>query len=357
MALGAASIAMGSTGASYAILAPATSAAQLHANENPYGPCESARRAMAAEVASANRYVDLAGGTADLTALIAAREGVSPECVVLGHGSTEVLHMAALAIGTGDGETLTADPTFPVLARQVESAGGRVRRVPLDATHAHDLEAMARAVTESTRLVYVCNPNNPTGTLVAPARLRAFCDEVSRRAPVLVDEAYVEYVDPAERASVVDLVRSGANVVVARTFSKIYGLAGVRVGYAIARPDLVARLNRYRIGLLNRVGHAGALASLGDAEFVASSRRRTAEAREFTVAALASAGIACPASRTNFVFAGVGAARRDLPAALARSGIRVNWRGEPLASDWMRITIGTMDEMRRFAAAMRESLG
>jgi histidinol-phosphate aminotransferase len=127
MALGAASVATAASGVSYAILAPATSAAQLHATENPYGPCEGARRAMTAEVARANRYVDLATGTGDLAALIAEREGVAPDCVLVGHGSTEVLHMAALAIGTGDGETLTADPTFPVLARQVENASGTRR--------------------------------------------------------------------------------------------------------------------------------------------------------------------------------------------------------------------------------------
>jgi histidinol-phosphate aminotransferase len=355
MLLGAASAAAatGISTTSFAVLAPATAAAQLHANENPYGPSRAARRAMAAEVASANRYAIPQDG---LAARIAEREGLTAAHVALGAGSTEALHMAALAFGLGDGEVLTADPTFGLLARAVERAGERVRRVPLDASHGHDLDEMARQTTAATRLVYVCNPNNPTGTVVAPSRLRDFCEEVSRRATVLVDEAYVEYLDPAERASMVDLVRAGANVVVVRTFSKIYGLAGARVGYALARPDLVERLRRFQVGNLNRFGYAAALASLDDAAFVAESRRLTAEARAFTASALEALGVPCAASHTNFLYANVGAARRGLPAALARRQMRVNWNGEPLAGDWMRVTMGTMDEMRRFAAAMRESV-
>jgi histidinol-phosphate aminotransferase len=214
---------------------------------------------------------------------------------------------------------------------------------------------MARRATAATRLVYVCNPNNPTGTLVPAARLRAFCEDVSRRAVVLVDEAYFEYVDPAEAATVVDLVRAGANVVVARTFSKLYGLAGMRVGYALARPDLVERLSRFRVGNLNRPGVAAAAATLGDREFAESSRRRNAEARAVTVSGLAEMGVAAPASHANFLYAKVGAAGRALPAALAARGVRVSATGAPLDADWMRVSIGTMAEMRRFLAAMREA--
>lgn len=346
---------------SYAVLMPTPGAAapsgsaKLDANENPYGPAESARRVMAAEVARGNRYVELVGGTAALVSAIAAREGVTPECITLGAGSTEILHMLALAFGLGGGEVLTAEPTFGLLALFVERAGGRVRLVPLDAGAAHDLDAMARQTTSATSLVYVCNPNNPTGTLLPPAKLRAFCEEVSKRATVVVDEAYIEYVDPAERVSAVEHVRAGANVIVVRTFSKLYGLAGMRVGYAIGRPDLVERLVRFRTGNLNRVGVAAAIATYEDREFAESSRRRNAEARAHTVSGLAEMGVRCAPSHTNFLFADVGQAGRALPAALAARGVRVNAAGVPLASDQMRVTVGTMDEMQRFLAAMREA--
>ncbi len=342
---------------SYAVLMPAPRGAKLDANENPYGPAPGARRAMAAEIDNGNRYVERVGGTTDLVSAIAAREGVSPECITLGAGSTEILHMVAMAYGRGDGEVLTADPTFGLLALFVERAGGRVRLVPLDGGSAHDLDAMARQTTAATSLVYVCNPNNPTGTLLPAARLRSFCEEVSKRATVLVDEAYIEYVDPAERVSAVEHVRGGANVIVVRTFSKLYGLAGMRIGYAIARPDLIERLIKFRCGGLNRLGVAAAIATYEDREFAESSRRRNAEARALTVSGLAEMGIRCPPSHANFLFPNVGAASQTLPAALASRGVSISANGAGLASDRMRVTVGTMDEMRRFLAAMREARG
>jgi histidinol-phosphate aminotransferase len=324
----------------------------LLANENPYGPSEAARRAIAAAIPLANRYSgDGAGGTEELKRLIAEREGLAPECVVLGAGSSEVLFMAALAFG---GEIVTADPTFGLLRLYAERAGATVHRVPLDAKMAHDLEAMRARVTSTTSLVYVCNPNNPTGTLLPGATVRAFCEEVSPRAAVLVDEAYVEYVDPKTDASAVELVRKGANVVVARTFSKIYGLAGLRIGYALARPDLAARLADRRVGNVGKLAYEAALASLRDREFVATSRARNAAARAFTVDALAKLGIRCPESHGNFVYANVGARNRHVPVALAERGLLLTWNGRPLGGDWMRVTIGTDAEMRRFAAALKE---
>jgi histidinol-phosphate aminotransferase len=327
----------------------------LLANENPYGPSEAARRALVAAIPAANRYSgDGAGGTDELKRLIAEREGLAPECVVLGAGSSEVLFMAALAFGLGSGEIVTADPTFGLLRLYAERVGVTVHRVPLDAKMAHDLEAMRSRVTAKTSLVYVCNPNNPTGTLLPGATVRAFCEEIATRATVLVDEAYVEYVDPKVDASAVDLVRKGANVVVARTFSKIYGLAGLRIGYALARPDLAARLSERRVGNVGKLAYEAALASLRDRDFVTTSRSRNAAARAFTVDALAKLGIRCPESHGNFVYANVGTRNRKVPVALAERGLLLTWNGRPLAGDWMRVTIGTDAEMRRFAAALKE---
>jgi histidinol-phosphate aminotransferase len=230
-----------------------------------------------------------------------------------------------------------------------------VQRVPLDGRFEHDLAEMDRRATQSVGLVYVCNPNNPTGTLLPADRLRAFCEEVSRRAVVFVDEAYVEYTDAPARFTTVDLVRKGANVIVLRTVSKIYGLAGMRLGYAMARPDLAARLSKFAVGIVNTLGVRAALASLEDTEFVASSRRANVEARTATYRALDEVGATYVPSSANFVYFRAGDKNQGLPAALAARGIPLNPTGAPLSAEWARLTIGTPDEMRLFASALRET--
>ena len=330
--------------------------ARLWANENPYGPSEKARRAMLAAVSEGNRYPTSLADYAELEGLIAQREGLTPEHVVLGSGSGEVLCMAGVAYGLEGAQILAADPTFPALMRYAEAVGGRVARVPLNERFEHDLDQMQHQLTPAVRLVYICNPNNPTGTIVAASRLRDFCAEVSRRAPVLVDEAYREYADAKEFSSMIELVRKGLNVIIVRTFSKIYGLAGMRVGYALAQPDAISRLRQFRMGIINGVGLRGAIASYQDEEFVQLSRRKNLEARAYLYKELETMGRRFVPTQGNFVWMHAGRENRGLPEALAARGVFINGNRAPLNDDWARITLGTMAEMKLFVSALREVL-
>jgi histidinol-phosphate aminotransferase len=322
---------------------------RLSANENPYGPGESARRAAREAVAQGNRYVARDVQEA-FVQLIAEREGLSPEHVVLTAGSTELLCMAGAALGAGGGGVVASEEVFPVLPRYAQALGARVTHVPLTEGKAHDLEAMEARVETGTRLVYVCNPSNPTGTTVPPAALRAFCARVSAHAPVLVDEAYVEYLDPAEPASMVGLLRQGHDVIVSRTFSKVYGLAGLRIGYGLARPQVAERLRALRMSLPSPVGVAAARASLLDTAFVRHARARNAEARAWTGAALERLGVPYIPSHANFLY--FRAPSRTLPAALLQRGVAITHTPAPLESDWARVSVGTLPEMHAFAAAL-----
>ncbi len=332
---------------------PEPTTLRLCFNENPHGPPAAAVRAASAALSRANRYADQEEFDA-LAALIAAREGVTPAHVLLGTGSSELLGLAAVAFLHEGGELVTGHPAFPHIVNLAERIGARIRRVPLDVDGVHDLNAMAGAVDAEARLVNVCNPNNPTGTIVAGDRLRAFCEQVSGRAPVLVDEAYHELVSAPEHATMVPLVRDGAPVLVMRTFSKVYGMAGYRVGYAIAPPALIERLRVHQVTDLGPAPIAAAIAAYRDHAFVERSRRLVREAREITARGLDELGIRHIPSHASFVWFESGPNRRDLPVWLHARGVRISWDVKPLTGDWARVSIGTASEMRRFLRELRE---
>jgi histidinol-phosphate aminotransferase len=328
-----------------ALLEPA--AVRLCFNENPHGPPPSAVRAAETALRRANRYADQEEFDV-LAALIAEREGVTPAHVLLGTGSSELLGLAAVAFLHQGGELVTANPAFPHIVNLAERIGATIRRVPLDVNGVHDLDAMARAVGRDTRLVNVCNPNNPTGTILPGARLQQFCEQVSAQAPVLVDEAYHELVDAAEHATMVPLVQAGAPVLVMRTFSKVYGMAGYRVGYALAPPALIDRLREHQSTDLGPAPIAAAIAAYRDGAFVDRSRRLVREARELTERGLDALDIRHIPSHTSFIWFESGPSRRALPIWLNARGIRISWDVKPLSGDWARVSIGTAGEMRRF---------
>ena len=323
---------------------------RLHLNENPLGPSPRAREAVVAALGEGSRYPNEAADA--LTRLIAEREGVAPAHVVLGAGSSEVLCMAGLVYGAEGGEIVAADPSYLGLTRYAETAGATVRTVPLDAAMAHDLPAMERAVANATRLVYICNPNNPTGTIVPAAALRRFCEAVSGRAVVFVDEAYLELIaDPDEQRSMVDLVRDGRDVIVARTFSKLHGMAGLRIGYGIARPEVAERLRRVGMAGPSLPALRAAVASLADTEFLASSRRQVDEARQATYALLDRLGYRYVPSHGNFVFFDVGRPHAPFAAAMRQRGVLVA-RAFPPFTTWCRVSMGTPADMAAFAEAL-----
>ncbi len=327
---------------------------RLSSNENPYGPSANARAAMTAAYDEACRY-PYAGASDDLTEAIAEKEGVSVDHVLIGCGSGEILAMTGMAYGMDSGELIAADPTYQGMLRYAERIGGYVHRVPLDEDLVHDLEAMERRITLAARLVFICNPNNPTGTIVDPVALRDFCTSVAKRAVVFMDEAYIDLLeDPAEH-TMIDLVLKGHNVIVSRTFSKIHGLAGMRIGYAIARPDIIQRIARYRMGSPNVLGLRAAIASYQDAEFQAFSRNKIAEGREKVYDALDHAGYVYVPSYGSFVFFHTGTPIQEFQEDMMTRNILVG-RPFPPYLDWCRVSIGTSEDMNRFVTAFQGML-
>ena len=317
---------------------------RLSANENPYGPSPAAVAAMREATSLAWRYPDEAGDA--LIADLARFHGMPRECFLLGDGSSEILKLAASAFTSPERSLLIADPSFEASAVYARARGANVVTVPLDATFAHDLEKMA---VDEAGLVYVCNPNNPTGSITRKSALRAFV--AGAKANVLVDEAYHHYADSAEYESVIPLIASHPNLIVARTFSKIYGMAGVRLGYAIAQPELIKSLAAQAAwDSVNVFALAAARASLRDAGWVATGQKRNAATRDHVVSTLSRLGYAVIPSQTNFVMFDTGREVKPLIAALHDRGIDVG-RLFPALPHHLRVTIGTPEQMKRFLQA------
>ena len=324
--------------------------ARLSLNENPFGPSPAVRDALASSAARINRYGDDAG-VAILLDRIAALERVPRDQIVLG----EILGPLGLFLAAqppAGGRFVLSVPGYTALVDAGRPVGATGIGVPLDAALRNDLPALDRAVTPGTRALYLVNPHNPSGTVNDPAAFDAFVRDVSRRTLVIVDEAYIEYDDIARSA--VRFTREGRNVAVFRTLDKVYGLAGLPIGYVLAPRALAASLRSGGLGdphELGRLAVAAANAALADQAWVSNVRSRTIAGRDRLTAALDRARLAHSDSRANFIFfrAGVDAAGRRI--ALARQGIEVA-RPFPPLDDWIRIAIGTEDEVTRTIAAI-----
>ena len=324
---------------------------RLSSNENPYGPSTSAREAVKAAMDEACRY-PYAGAWDELKKQIAEKEGVSTDHVVIGTGSGEILAMTGMAYGMDSGEIIAADPTFQSLLRYAERVGGYVHRVPVDEGLGHDLDAMERRITQAAKMMFICNPNNPTGTLLDPDELRAFCMSISKRVVVFMDEAYIELLDTPEKNTMVNLAREGYNVIVSRTFSKIHGLAGMRIGYAIARPDIVNRIKQFRMTSPNVLGLRAAIASHKDLEFQATSRKKIEEGRMKVYKVLDELGYKYIPSYASFVFFHTGMPIREFQQEMLGRNILVG-RPFPPFLDWCRVSIGSQEDMEQFIEAFR----
>jgi histidinol-phosphate aminotransferase len=325
---------------------------RLSSNENPYGPSPAAFDAMRRAFDLVWRYPDEAAG--DLAGALAKLHGVESAQVLLGNGSSEILKLCAAAF-TGPGRPVAmADPTFEAIGRYAHAAGAETIKLALTADHRHDPAKMLEAA-RFAGLVYVCNPNNPTGT-VTPG-LRGFLARVPAGTAVLVDEAYHHYADGDGYESVAPLVAEHPNLIVARTFSKIYGMAGLRCGYAIGRAETLDRLRFHQAwDNLNLHALVAARAALDDAAHLERSRRLNRETRDWTAGELAARGCRAIPSQTNFLMADL---RRDVGAvidALRQRGVHVGRRFPKLPTH-LRVTVGTRPQMERFVAALGEVLG
>lgn len=341
----------GSRGVPEALYGPVPGVAKLNANENPYGPSDSALVALFEASRQGAYYVD--ASVKRLKAMIAERHGLTPEHVSLSSGSSGVLTYLARA-KLEQGKILGPDLFWDTTVRMAARQGGEIRRLPPAADLAIDLRAMEAALTDDVALVQVTNPNNPTGLVLDGDALRAFCRRASRRATVLVDEAYNELTDRPDYYSMVDLVREGHDVAVARTFSKIYGLAGLRVGYLLAAPETTARVMAHSLGdyALNQAGVAAAVASYDDEAFLAMSRARILEGREMVMAAVKAAGLEALPSATNFVFVNLGDRNAETfrESMAARNVLIRGIYGR--YHNWSRVSMGRLEDVSRYVAAL-----
>jgi histidinol-phosphate aminotransferase len=325
---------------------------RLNANENPYGPSEKAKEAIRQVLTECNRYAF--GAQEVLIKMLAEKEGVSPDHIAIGAGSGELLCQAGVAFGVAGGSILSAFPTFPLLMNYAEVFRATWDKVNLNDQLEHDYDQLANRVTADTKLVFICNPNNPTGTLVDPQRVKQFCEAVAKKTPVYVDEAYLEFLEPKRQQSMVELVKQDHRVVVSKTFSKIYGLAGLRMGYVIGKPELVSKISKYHMGISsNQPAIAAAIASLGDASFAEHCRRKNDEVRSYVTHYLDSKGIWYAKSHTNFLFFPAEANAPQVMEHLAARGIGIRlW--DYNNRQWYRVSLGTLDEMKAFTKAFDE---
>ncbi len=339
--------------ASLALGQPAD-AIQLNSNENPYGPSPAARAAAVRSLDVAGRYPDSLED--ELRIAVARAHGVAPERVLLGCGSGDILRMAAGAFLGPDRNVVVAEPTFEAVLAYNRVTGARAVKVPLDGAFRHDLGAMAAACDAATGLVYVCNPNNPTGTIVTGEELAGFLMRVPPSATVLLDEAYHHFVEDPKYRSGSDLLAAHPNLVVVRTFSKVHGMAGLRLGYAVAAKAKVDALARYAaFSNTNSAVLAAGLASLADADLVAGTRRRLNDTRRWLTGQLAADGRRFIPSEANFVMIDTGRDVAPLIASFAARKILVG-RKFPSMPTWLRVSVGTPVEMAAFLAALREIL-
>ena len=325
--------------------------ARLLANENPFGPSAKAKQAISDAIELSYQYP--MNSRKALEDKITAFEGVKSEQLLLAAGSSPLLLAAALHYGKGT--IVSAVPTYEDLLRHAEELGTKVVRVPLTADHVYDLDAMEKAVDSTTSLVYICNPNNPTATVVDNARLKAFCERVSKKTTVFIDEAYIDYLDNPKSISLIDSVKKGQNIIVARTFSKLYGFAGLRVGYVISQPETVKKLSMYTAGpmSISAPSFAAAVVAYQDKEYLQDAFNKTMESKKFLYNTLKSEGYDFIPSSANFVMFPVKMESKKFAEEMMKRGVGVrSWKFEN--KEWCRVSIGRMDEMQAFASAFKE---
>ena len=325
-------------------------AIKLASNENPRGPSPKACAVLSEAVGTLNRYPD--GGGHKLRNALAERWKVDAEQVILGNGSDEILGLLARAFLPPGEEAVMADHTFVIYKLVVTASHGRPVEVPLK-NWTHDLPAMAKAVTPHTRLLFVCNPNNPTGTIVTSGDVDALMAQIPEEIIVVFDEAYYEYVRRGDFPDTLTYLRQGRNVAILRTFSKIYGLAGLRIGYCLTTPELADYLNRVRPPFnANSLAQRAALAALEDEDHVTQSRflneAQMAKLRE----GLTELGLEALPSEANFLYFDVGRDGREVFEALLRKGVIVRH----IAGRMLRVTIGLPEENSRFLEVLKNVL-
>ena len=333
---------------------PAANIIKLASNENPLGPSPAALDAMQRVLAQLHLYPD--GNAFYLKQKLAAKLGVTPAQLILGNGSNEIIEFVGHALMAPGAEVVVSQYCFAVYPIIAHLFGARLVTVPAN-NYGHDLPAMRQALTPRTKVVFVANPNNPTGTRAPSADVLRLVNETPNDVLLVMDEAYLEFLD--EPVDLLPLIRNGEkpNLLLMRTFSKIFGLAGLRLGYGIAHPELVAALEKVRQPFnLNSVAQAGALAALDDAEHLARTRANNALGLDFLQTAFRELQLEFVPSAANFVLVRVGDGARVF-GELQKLGVIVRSMGVYQLPEWIRVTVGTPAENARFRAALKQVLG
>ena len=323
---------------------------KLASNENALGPSPKALAALRKAAGSLHRYPDAT--CAALKTKLARRFRLAPSWFIAGNGSDEILVLALRAFVDPGDEVLVAEPTFLIYALQAKACGARVVSVPLR-NFRYDLAAMRAAVTSDTKLVFIANPDNPTGTYVTISELEAFLRGLPEQVVVVMDEAYYEFVDAKDYPRTVNYLNE-APLIVTRSFSKAYGLAGLRVGYGLARPPLIRAMDAVREPFnVNALAQAAAVAALDDAAFLRRTRRMTEEGRRYLARQLSGLGLRVVPSVTNFLLVDVGPGASSIAKGLLRKGVIVREMSAWKLQGFLRVTIGTMPENRRFLNVLK----
>ena len=324
-------------------------------NENPYGPSQVARKAMRKAFSESNLY-SMRYAKAEFKILMAKLNGVTPEHIAVGFGSGEILKKAALMNGIDKGELISPALTFETINRFAKTMKSNVKRIPMDNKIGIDLDRTAESVGSRTKLIYLCNPNNPTGSIMGTDQLESFCKTMSKKSIVFVDEAYHEYVTDPNYRSMINLVKKGHNVMVSRTASKVHGLAGLRVGFAITTPEIAKRLESYLTDSLNVIGLRAAIASYQDERFQAHSIEQNNRAKKIVTNHLDNKGIEYLDSQTNFIFIKTGMNIAKFQPAMEKNGVIVG-RPFPPYNKWCRLSMAKPEEMENFNTGMDRVLG
>ncbi|MHA7058674.1 pyridoxal phosphate-dependent aminotransferase [Aquimarina sp. M1] len=329
--------------------------ARLVWNENPYGPSKKAAEAFQKKVFDGNHYSWKPLG--ELTQKIAKKEGVKANQIMMGPGSSDLLEKTALVLFQNGGNIVSADPSYMSLVSVARAFGGDWKSIKLTEDYQHDLEAMEAAIDAQTKLVYITNPNNPTATITDAKKLKDFCSRISEKVPVFIDEAYIELTNAGAANSMVSLVAEGKNVLISRTFSKIHGMAGLRIGYMLGATTLLEKIQEITRGGMGITGPtiAAASASMDDTEFLTSCKQKIIEARAYTVDFLKQMEITCMPSETNFLIFPIQMDGNEFLEKIYDKKVVVRaftfWD-----QNWCRVSVGTMEEMKIFTESISEIL-
>lgn len=324
---------------------------RLSSNENPYGPSKRVRERIKNSFEHACRYPYAYSD--DLAEQLAEKHGVSSESIIVTGGSTEGLKVAGITFAANGGEIISGQPTFLAMMNYAEQWGATVKWVPVGEDKGYDLDAIEKQITSKTKLVFLCNPNNPTGTLVPAQKLIDFCEVASKKTIVFSDEAYYDFIEESNYPSMIDAVKRGDNVIVSKTFSKVYGMAGLRVGYLIAKPEIAQQIRQNVVAMSNVLAVEAAKEALKDEEFYNFSLKKNKEAKQRIYKLLDHLKLDYVTSHTNFIFFHSKRDIRSLGPAMLEKGVRIG-RPFPPFYDWCRISTGTPEEVDLFIKGMLE---